>query len=108
MGRVYSMSGKRITVGILCMLVLAAGGVAATPIMPEAATDVGVWQCWNPGNPNPCDYALTSVTLTSATDGWAIGERGIILHWNGDAWSRVGSPTTTDLSSVAMVAANDG
>jgi hypothetical protein len=62
---------------------------------------------WNQVN-SPTFYALTSVAMASATDGWAVGSRGVIQHWNGSEWIWSTSPTSCDLMSVAMVSANDG
>ena len=47
-------------------------------------------------------------TMVLATNGWAVGYKGTILHWNGSAWSAVTSPTTNTLTSISMVSANDG
>ena len=73
-----------------------------------AADQVSVWQCWDDGSPDPCHQHLQSVFMFSATDGWAVGYYGTVLHWNGSAWTKVTSPTTYDLYSIAMVSATDG
>ena len=31
--------------------------------------------------------------MVSAVDGWAVGVSGVIMHWDGVAWSLVTSPT---------------
>ena len=46
--------------------------------------------------------------MISASDGWAVGDAGIIVHWDGASWQVVSSPTTNDLNAVHMLAANDG
>jgi len=38
--------------------------------------------------------------MVSNTLGWAVGDGGTILKWNGDKWERWQSPTTTNLKSV--------
>ena len=55
-------------------------------------------------SPDPgaaCNY-LEGVSVTSATDAWAVGQsctfavntcHTLILHWNGTAWSKVASPS---------------
>jgi hypothetical protein len=46
----------------------------------------------------PADTAITSVSVTSATSAWVVGEYGaapfkpIALHWNGSAWKSVALP----------------
>ncbi len=46
--------------------------------------------------------------MVSPTDGWAVGDNGTIIHWDGYAWSTVPSPTTQTLNAVSMVSATDG
>lgn len=55
-----------------------------------------------------CTTTLHSVDMVSATDGWAVGDDGIILHWDGARWQPVASPTTRSLDGVDMVSARDG
>ena len=43
-----------------------------------------------------------------ADDGWAVGQSGTIIRWNGESWNNVASPTGQNLNSVFMVSANDG
>jgi hypothetical protein len=43
--------------------------------------------------------------MVAQNDGWAVGNMGTIVHWNGTQWRTVASPTATNLLSVAM--AND-
>lgn len=61
--------------------------------------------------------ALNGVKMTSATDGWAVGdyhtgstEQTLILHWNGVNWTPVSAPspsTSAALNGVTAVAGND-
>jgi hypothetical protein len=44
--------------------------------------------------------ALYSVAGTSMFDVWAVGDVGMILHWDGQAWSLVQSNTSAQLTSV--------
>ena len=46
--------------------------------------------------------------MINATDGWAVGIDGTIIHWNGTVWMTVTSPTTNYLESVFMTSATDG
>jgi photosystem II stability/assembly factor-like uncharacterized protein len=49
---------------------------------------------------NQTTYTLRSVFMLSLTVGWAVGDSGTILLWNGFQWTLVQSPTTLDLHSV--------
>ncbi len=49
-----------------------------------------------------------SVDMVSSSDGWAVGDGGIIIRWNGTSWNSLTSPTTKHLFSVSMVNATDG
>jgi hypothetical protein len=51
---------------------------------------------------------LSAISMVSATDGWAVGSSGDIVHYNGTAWTNYTSPTTTNLWSIDMVDANEG
>jgi len=57
---------------------------------------------------SPTGEILLSVFMVSASDGWAVGGNGVILHYSGGSWSVVTSPTTDNLRSVFMVSASDG
>jgi hypothetical protein len=46
--------------------------------------------------------------MVSATEGWAVGDHGCILRWNGSAWDPVFSPTWYGLGGVAMLSAQEG
>jgi photosystem II stability/assembly factor-like uncharacterized protein len=43
---------------------------------------------------------LNSVFMLSTTAGWAVGDLGTIMSWNGHEWALVQSPTTLNLYSV--------
>ena len=74
-----------------------------------------LWMPWISGffspwqvSPSPTSNSLHSVAMVSASDGWAVGGCGTILHYTGSQWAQVNSPTCSDLYSVAMVSASDG
>lgn len=64
------------------------------------------WNCYS-DNAYPCNSALNSVEMLSAIDGWTVGDGGLILHWDGNSWSRVPSPTSSDLRSLSSVSSTD-
>ncbi|HID87040.1 MAG TPA: hypothetical protein EYP55_06620, partial [Anaerolineae bacterium] len=59
----------------------------------------------NPPLPPP---PLRDVHMVSPDEGWAVGEQGIILHYQDGQWSRYDSPTRINLNGIDMVSANDG
>ena len=67
----------------------------------------------NPGAACNCSGSLTGVSAGSATDAWAVGGYGdrtthasetLIVHWNGNSWNRVDSPSP---GGTAEGASND-
>ena len=50
---------------------------------------------------------LFGIWGSSATDVFAVGRRGTILHYNGSNWSPMTSGTTTDLVDVWGSSSND-
>lgn len=66
------------------------------------------WQCWDGSSPNPCHYELRAVAMVTEDDGWAVGERGTILSWDGVAWRAALSPTRQSLHAIAMASSTQG
>ncbi|HLW00584.1 MAG TPA: YCF48-related protein [Ktedonobacterales bacterium] len=54
------------------------------------------------------DFTLTSVAMASPAEGWAVGDGGVILHYQSGTWERAPSPTSENLSSITMVSASEG
>jgi hypothetical protein len=61
--------------------------------------------CWE--NPKPWGDTVAGVWGAAPNDVWAVGGAGVLFHWDGTAWSRVASPTTTNLYAVWGAAPND-
>ena len=56
-------------------------------------------------------FPLESVDMISATEGWAVGHRAVIIRWNGTNWSRENGPEFMGnkwLWSVDMVSSTEG
>jgi len=51
---------------------------------------------------------LWSVDMVSSADGWAVGDSGTIIRWDGTTWKSIASPTSKHLFSVNMINSNDG
>lgn len=53
-----------------------------------------------PALQRPGVYAFFKVWGTASDDVWVVGQRGVILHWNGSAWTEHLAPTSEDLISL--------
>ena len=52
---------------------------------------------------------LNSVSMVSPTNGWAVGNAGTIIRWNGTSWSNYApSPTNEVLNSIFMISSTNG
>jgi hypothetical protein len=58
--------------------------------------------CWERA-PAPAQRALRAIRGSSATDVWAVGDGGVIRHWDGVTWSVVPSPTTDALVAIDVL-----
>ena len=64
---------------------------------------------WEPVVASPLNHALFCAVFPSAEEGWAVGERGTILHYRGGQWEPVDpSPTDRHLFSVAFPTPQEG
>jgi hypothetical protein len=52
--------------------------------------------------------SFTAMALISATNGWAVGGGGAIMHWDGHSWQMQTSPVAQTLWSVAFSGSNNG
>ena len=57
---------------------------------------------------SPVTTTLNSVSMISSTDGWAVGDDGVILHWDGSTWTQQSSPTIAELNELLMLSSTDG
>lgn len=53
-------------------------------------------------------YMLDLDSDGDADDGWAVGQQGTILRWNGTNWTAYASPTNQELMSVFMLSQTEG
>ena len=53
------------------------------------------------------DTQLNGVWGAAANDIWAVGDGGVIVHFNGVDWSTIPSGTTENLSSIWGSGPND-
>ncbi len=55
----------------------------------------------------PSSYGLYDVRFLDANNGYAVGDAGEFLHFNGITWSEFESPTSSFIGSVFPLATND-
>jgi hypothetical protein len=65
---------------------------------------VGEW-CWE--NPLPQGDAVFDAFALSASDVWAVGGRGLAMHWNGTTWTITRTGTTANVHRVWGSRSND-
>ena len=84
----------------------AQGTDLSAPIAPNVAEDTVVsdWQIKVP----PGNSILRAVSLVSETDGWAVGNSGALLRWNGSTWVMSATLGSSNLYGIDMVSANNG
>jgi hypothetical protein len=74
----------------------------------HTTSTMGYWKCYDDGSFDSCHRSIIAVSTFSDTNSWAVGEKGLILHWDGNDWSAVSSPTTQTLSGIEMLSATIG
>jgi photosystem II stability/assembly factor-like uncharacterized protein len=87
------MSGRK-PFKLLVVLLCGAAGAAA----------LGKWEKVD----IPSVSWLSEVAFPSADEGWAVGDDGTIIHYDGKVWSQVISPVTSALYGVEFITPNDG
>jgi len=91
-----------------------AGGTGPHPAHPEKALveqySHGKWHLDTSftGPPNSFGSSLYAIAMVSASEGWAIGSDGLIVHDFNGTWTQVSSPTSQTLESIAMVSPTEG
>ena len=91
-----SWSGACTGQGAVCQLTLGSDTSVTANFDPLSCTPDGL--CWEA--PLPYGYDFRSVFALSSDDVWAVGNSGVILHFDGQSWKRSESGTTSDLLSV--------
>ena len=57
---------------------------------------------------SPTEENLCSVYFVNSNDGWAVGDRGTIVHYDGSSWQLVDCPVRFDLWDVYFISSNSG
>jgi photosystem II stability/assembly factor-like uncharacterized protein len=67
---------------------------------------------WNATTPYvDRSWTLDDIAMVSPSDGWAVGQAnytGLLMRWDGSAWSRVDHPARQRLRAIDLVSADDG
>lgn len=64
----------------------------------------GRWRMWKV----PEGIDLLAIDMLDDGQGWAVGSNGTILHFDGQAWRRIPSPTRSTLTDVRMTGQTTG
>jgi hypothetical protein len=80
---------------------------------PRYSTAPHLWACRDEqNNPGLCQISyslrLNALSFPGETDGWAAGEQGLLLHWDGLDWEAANSPADATLYALDFVAPDDG
>ena len=98
---------SRRTTGIIVTISFVALLVGLT-VVPSALATQGKWRSINPTQYTTIpDVRLNSVYMLNggtggigAGNGWAVGNNGVIFHWDGFSWTNQSSGTNCNLNSV--------
>ena len=74
----------------------------------QLATAVGSGSWLLHSEINPPGHHLQDVWALTATDAWAVGDDGLILHYNGTVWSIVPAPHGDRINAIHMLSATSG
>jgi hypothetical protein len=83
-------------------------GSIASVVPAQLTAPPGAWECWTPPGTAPCNHHLYAIDALSETDAWAAGEAGTIMHWDGQSWQPVPTPTLADLRAIDMLSPTEG
>jgi len=89
---------------VTVMLALGFTGCSPDPVEPLPIGATGGWELFHP---RPLGHDLNSVWGATASQVWAVGDHGVIVHWDGRTVRRVDSPTSVALESVVARGFND-
>ncbi len=54
------------------------------------------------------DDSLQAISMVSSDEGWAVGDKGRIMHYQAGQWQEVASPTRNYLTGIAMTSPEEG
>ncbi len=60
------------------------------------------------GSGNPVRKVIWAATFPGDDVGWAVGDGGRIMNWNGSKWKKTTSPTNQDLRGIDFISSGEG
>lgn len=87
----------------------AAGCGSASSVTTDGGSDAGppVSGQWIWESDVPVTGDLVAIWASGPSDAWAGGDNGVMLHWNGAAWSSVDPGTTNHIAAIWGSSASD-
>ena len=99
-------------------------GVAVSRGRPAASeSSDALWRCWHESYPDPCASQVNAVDFVSdegmqvseaglsglgaGARGWAVGDDGLLMRFDGRSWHAVARQTDRDLNGVHVVSAHE-
>jgi uncharacterized repeat protein (TIGR01451 family) len=97
---------KRLLVISIVVAFLSAGGFApATALSNTASAPAqGGWQVF----PSSAGSSMYTVDMANATDGWLGGTGGLLMHYDGAAWTEQPSPRSDPIVGLDMINSGTG
>jgi photosystem II stability/assembly factor-like uncharacterized protein len=101
--RKLKLWGRPVSLAVISLVLVALMLCALVPLANEVFNDIG-------------EMALTSVSMVSANEGWAVGDfyqlsignaRGVIWHYHNAQWMPMLSPTKYSLTGVSVLPDGD-
>ena len=89
--------------GVLNDTVIVGSGVPASVVLDQELAWSG-----HADSGSVTTRSLHDLYALSATDIWAVGDAGTVLHYAGSGWVVVSSPTTAALHSIFMISPSNG
>ncbi|MBN1779251.1 MAG: hypothetical protein JW816_03465 [Candidatus Buchananbacteria bacterium] len=82
--------------------------VYGSDVLAGVTTNQGVFWASSKDSRIATTYSIRAVDMVSATDGWAVGDNGVILHYDGSSWSLFADLGDLSIRTIKMVSATDG
>lgn len=99
------MRAARTASGLVVVSLVTLGLLPAAASGAEPATAELSAATWHRQSPQPTGQRLDAIDMVSATQAWAVGEHGTIVHTDdgGATWRRQRSGTTEPLNAVSFI-----
>src|SRR5215217_6891781 len=103
-------ASRRLAAHCVLATLLLFGALALLPGAPRGVAAAPATATWQLQSPLPTRYALNAIDLVSASEGWAVGEQGTILHTtdSGLTWAAQTVPGGATVYAVTFVDALHG